>query len=190
MTPADFPSLFDEAYPEPGLNPDFLADDIIENWLYAPLTADEITAIRTRQINPFADDDPMHEVWQPLDPAKWLLPQDRVLPPSYRDFLRWSNGGTFVTGEREFQMLKAEELREYTFLYDVPESLPGCIPFALNGGGCLYLFDLREPPDSTGEYPILFGECGRLSFDDAPKLAHSLIESFRGRTNPEDLLFP
>jgi hypothetical protein len=165
-------ALFDEAYPEPGVPPTYLADNIIEQVVFGPLSEAELKEVRGRH----GPDDP--------DPATWSFPT-RPFPPSYRSFLAWSNGGTFVTGEREFQMLMAQELREYLLLYDVPGLMPGAVPFGLNGAGGFYLFDMRNQPDGQGEYPILFAATDHLIYDDAVALGHSLPDVFRDGTNPE-----
>jgi hypothetical protein len=185
MAISNWCSVFDSAHTEPGLPEQYLADDVIESYLFSPLTDDELCAIRDRQLNPFPANDARHATWRPFDPATWRLPTDRPLPPSYKSFLGWSNGGLFITGEREFGMLKAQELREYMLLYDVPQYMSGAVPFALNGGGCLYLFDVRNPPDASGEYPILFAATDNLNYDDSILVARSFPEVCRGRGNPE-----
>jgi hypothetical protein len=126
--------------------------------------------------------------WSYLD--GWVFPT-RPLPPSYLDFLFWSNGGFFLNGDRELQMLAAEELREYLITYRVPYHLPGSVPFALNGSGGFYLFDLDEPPDESGEHPILFAEARDMKFSELVVVGRSFLEVCRGRTDPgDDLLVP
>ncbi len=44
--------------------------------------------------------------------------------------------------------------------YHVPEYMPLAVPFAFNGGGTFYMFDMRSPP-VNGEYPIVCCGSGR-----------------------------
>jgi hypothetical protein len=80
-------------------------------------------------------------------------------------------------------------LREFLVSYHVPQYMPLAVPFAFNGGGVMYLFDMRDPPASDGEYPILCAHAGCLTFDphDSPKVADSFPEVCRGRFNVERL---
>ena len=68
-----------------------------------------------------------------------------------------------------------------------PEWMPGAIPFALNGGGVFYVFDMRQQPQN-GEYPILMAEAGTLDFEYAKLIGNSFLEVCQGTTNIEDLL--
>jgi hypothetical protein len=158
----DWLRSFDEAHPEPGLPAHFLTDDVLVSYLSAPPTASEVAEVKGRSPH--------------LDPTGWAMPA-RPLPASYRTFLGRSNGGLFVVGDREFHMLKAEELREYLFLYELPATMPGAVPFALDGAGGFYLFDTRDPPDESGEYPVLWANGGSLTYDAAADLGWSLTEA-------------
>jgi hypothetical protein len=169
MADVNWAALFDEAYPEPGLPAEYLADGVIEGYLFAPPTEEELKDLDAREVTPTC-----REI------------AHRQLPPSYKAFLGRSNGGTFVAGDREFAMLKAQELREYLFLYNLPQRMPGAVPFALDGAGGFYLFDLREPPDSNGEYTVLHAPGDRLGFDDAVVLGRSFGEVLRNGRNPAD----
>lgn len=103
----------------------------------------------------------LREAWRPLcdDDAPWLAAPgelDRArgwalagaLPPaSYLDFLRFSNGGTFGSGERRFSsFFEVHTLRGMMLGYGIPEEMPSVFPFAFDGGGVFYAFDMREPP--------------------------------------------
>src|SRR5438874_13679548 len=123
MTPTDWAAVFDHADRNPPLAADLLP--AVSASVSAPLDEGEEAAVR-------AENGP--------DPGFWKFPT-RPLPASYLSFLAWSNGGSFLTGDREFQMLAAEELREYMLNYRVPFHLPGAVPFALDGEGGVYLFD-------------------------------------------------
>jgi hypothetical protein len=168
MTHPTWATLFDEAYPEPPVPPQYLDGSVIEDYLFAPPSGEELKDLVAREVIP----------------TFWENAQ-RLLPPSYKAFLGWSNGGTFVAGDREFQMLKVQELREYLLLYDVPRDMPGAVPFGLDGGGGFYLFDLRGPPDDRGEYPVLFAPSKDLGYESAVVLGRSFEEVLRDRRNPE-----
>jgi hypothetical protein len=95
----DWLSVFDEARPKPGAS-----DAEIERFAAAvgqPLTAAEVKAVNRSQRNPFPKSDPLHAAYRRFDPSAWALPA-RPLPPPYLAFLRWSNGGWFRSGGREF----------------------------------------------------------------------------------------
>jgi len=147
------------------------------------MTGAEVAAINAQQRNPFPPADPLHARWYPFDPSQWRIPA-RPLPPSYRDFLLWSDGGSFRTGERRFDaFLPVGKLREYLLAYHVPQFMPGGLPFAMDGGGGFYLFDLRA--DSIdGEYPIVFAHAGNLGWDDAVPIAQTFPDACRGDTDP------
>jgi hypothetical protein len=116
------------------------------------------------------------------------MPAGRPVPPSYLSFVRHSDGGEFRNGDRLFQMW-GTGLREFLISYHVPQYVPLAVPFAFNGGGVMYLFDMRNPPGADGEYPILCAGSGRLTFDPhhSPKVADSFPDVCRGRFNVERL---
>jgi hypothetical protein len=116
------------------------------------------------------------------------LPADRPVPPSYLSFVRFSDGGHFQNGDRLFQMY-GTGLRQMMLDRDVPEYMPLAVPFAFNGGGVMYMFDMRQPPDADGEYPIICAHAGYLDFDPrySPKVADSFLQVCRGRFNVERL---
>jgi hypothetical protein len=155
--------------------------------VHRPLTQREIADINRGQQNPFPKGDDLYDTYKPFDPSRWRLPR-RPLPASFVDFLCWSDGGEFQNGERLFQFLSAAELRSYLLSYHVPQYMPLSQPFALNGGGCFYLFDMRSPP-LGGEYPILFVGCGALGYDEAVVLGDSFERVVKDGSNPEDVLY-
>jgi len=67
--------------------------------------------------------------------------------------------------------------------YHVPQYMPGALPFAMDGGGGFYLFDLRADA-IDGEYPIFFAHAGNLGWDDAVPVAQTFPDACRGNTNP------
>lgn len=171
MTPTDWDTVFDQADRNPPL-PTGLRDAVSSS-VTTPLDAEEREALSQEKVP---------------DPDRWTFPA-HPLPATYLDFLAWSNGGLFVNGERELQMLAAEELREYMLTYRLPLYLPGMVPFATDGRGNFYLFDLRNPPDAAGEYPVVFaavGDAGAGETAAAVVVAGSFPEVCRGRTDPDD----
>ncbi|HEX8177235.1 MAG TPA: SMI1/KNR4 family protein [Pyrinomonadaceae bacterium] len=144
-----------------------------------PLSENEIAEIKADLLKAKID-------VQLYDPAKWVLP-NKPLPETFLNFLTWNNGGWCRKGEREFGFLGIPDLRSYTLAYMFPAFMPEAVPFALNGGGVFYVFDMREEPDG-GEYPILISASGNLGYEDAKVVAQSFIEVCSGTTNIEDYL--
>ncbi len=183
----DWSSIFDRAKPKPGAT-DRRVEQLVRG-LGRPITHTEYDRIMASQRNPFPKADPMHRRWAPFDPSNWQMP-DRPLPESYLSFVRYADGGEFWSGERLFQMW-GTGLREFLLAYHVPQYMPRAVPFAFNGGGVAYLFDMREPPGPDGEYPILCAGSGNWDFDPfySPLVADSFPGACRGRTNVEALRF-
>lgn len=159
----------------------------LRSFLSAPLTDVECAEIAAVQINPFGRSAPEHATWSPIDPTHWQLP-DCELAPDFKDFLRWSNGGWARTGEREFGFFDIAGIRDYMLRYLFPEYMPGVVPFAFNGGGVFYAFDVRKPTEN--EYPIVAAASGVLDFHSSPILGLKFIDACRGRDNIEDILYP
>jgi hypothetical protein len=178
-----WPAVFATAHPRPGVSEQDLAAALAD--LRRPLSEEEADQIGRSQTNPFPRGDSLHASWRPFDPHRWRLP-DRPLPPSYLSFLRWSDGGAFFNGDRRFDpFLPCGELREYLLGNHIPQYMPGALPFAFDGGGRFYLFDMRNEP-VRGEYPVLYVGAGNLGYEDAVLVAASFIEACRGTTNPAD----
>lgn len=151
--------------------------------LFLPLTGEEVAAITTSQSNPFPASDPLHDAYKPFDPRNWRLP-GTPLPASYLDFLRWSNGGSFLNGDRRFDpVFAANEVRGYLLSYHIPQYMPGAVPFAFDGGGRFYLFDMRQGP-TDGEYPVLFVGSGNLGYADTVHAGTSFIDACTRSTDP------
>jgi hypothetical protein len=171
--PIPWANLFAEAHPTTGAAPSDL--DRLLQALAAPLAAAEVAAIEAAHSR--------DATYRRFDPANWPIP-DRPLPASYRDFLPWSDGGSFRNGSRRFDpFLSADALREYLLAYHVPHYMPGALPFAMDGGGNFYLFDLRSDP-VDGEYPIFFAPAGDLGWDDATPVARTFPDAGRGTAHP------
>jgi hypothetical protein len=152
-------------------------------------TVDEVNR---GQQNPFPVSDPLHPAVRPFDPSNWVLPS-RPLPLTYLAFLRWSNGGWFRTGEREFGFFPTAHptggVREMLLAYDLPEYIPAAVPIAFNGGGTFYLLDLRQPAVGW-EDPVVCAGAGYLGWgpEACRVVADSFLAACRGTVNVDDLL--
>ncbi len=184
MTASDWSALFAESHPEAGAGEETIARLLKTHG--APLSDEEIARVFASQTNPFHASDPMYATWRPFDPERCALPQ-RPLPPAYLDFLRFSNGGSFRNGKRWFDaFLTTDQVRSYLIDYHIPEYLPGAWPFAMDGSGDFYLFDMRAEAGAQGEYPVLFAHAAALGYDEARVVAASFEAACRGTTDPAD----
>jgi len=121
------------------------------------------------------------------DAAKWELPRGD-LPRNYLAFLQWSNGGAFRKGTKWFDpIFQTEEVRGYLLAYDLPERMPGVLPFAFDGGGTFYIFDMRQPP-RDGEYPVLVSHASNLGFGASRQIGVTFLEACQARDDPMSLL--
>lgn len=189
----DWSTVFEYRNPRPGATHRQLADFAIQ--VRRPPTDQEIAEVAARQRNPWRPGDPLHAPYRPIDANRWRMP-DRPLSPDYLALLAWSNGGDFRTGDREFQLSPTDGpdgVRATMLAYELPEYMPGAVPFAFNGGGVFYLFDMRQPGD--GECPVVAAHAGSLGWATHQQcwppncwpVADSLQQACRGRTNIEDL---
>ena len=130
------------------------------------------------QRNAFPKHDPLHASWRPFDPSAWTIPA-RPLPPSYLSFIKWSNGGEFRTGERWFQFFPILDpthgVGEMLLAYELPQYISHALPFAFNGAGTFYLFDMRRAA-KRGEYPIMPSLSGNLGWEEDE--CYQIAESF------------
>jgi hypothetical protein len=182
-------ALFDEAHPEPGASDAEIARFV--RAIAQPLSEAEIGQANESQQNPFPEHDPLHATYRSFDPSAWVIPA-RPLPPSYLTFLRWSNGGWFRSGQREFGFFPTLDptgsMRAMTLAYQLPECMPGALPFAFNGAGTFYLFDMRlEAVDD--EYPIVCSHSGNQGWgpDECFPIARSFEAACRGSENVDEL---
>jgi hypothetical protein len=182
----DWAKVFDESYKQTGASDPALNRFVAS--VLAPLTCEEIDYINRNQRNPFPRTDPMYAHFRPFDPRAWVLPTG-LLPESYLSFLRWSNGGEFRTGEREFGFFDADGARGMLLGYNLPQYMPGALPIAFNGGGIFYLFDMRRPP-VRGEYPVVCASAGNIGWgaDEHAVVAANFPKCCRGKVRVEDLL--
>ncbi|WP_334077144.1 SMI1/KNR4 family protein [Paenibacillus sanfengchensis] len=164
----DWKSIFEVCYTKrPGLREDQL-EEFLSRW-HAPLTELEISE------------------YGPADSKLWRIPA-KPLPASYTSFLRFSDGGEFANGERYFQFFGSAEIRSMLLAYEFPQYMPGAVPFAMDGNGNHYVWDMRADPHDQ-EYPILIASSGNLGFADTVTIAQTFAELCRGTTAAEDLLF-
>lgn len=188
MNPAiNWNNIFDEAYTRSGATEDEI-DEFIATAL-SPLSNEEIETICNSQSNPFPESNPLYATWKPFDPAEWTIP-DRPFPPAYLSLLRWSNGADCRTGENLFQFFPALDsghgVRAMMLGYHVPEYLPGFVPFAFDGCGMFYLFDMRQPAVDD-EYPIVCCHSGCLDLEEAARIADSLVAACYDQWKWEDV---
>lgn len=182
----DWQQVFDEIQLEPPLDTPHI--DAWVDALLQPLSPAEIASINQSQQNPFTVKHPLHATWQPFDPSLWTLP-DRPISQQYRQFLQVANGGWARTGEREFGFFGIDDVRSMLLAYHVPQYMPQALPFALNGGGVFYLFDMRQPARDS-EYPIVCASAGNLGWGDDEHLflAEHFVAACQGKCNVEDLM--
>lgn len=154
----EWDKVFEGAQPKPGASEEEIAQFVAT--VGQPLSAEEVDYVNRSQRNPWPASNPFHATWRPFDPLQWQMP-NRPLPASYLSFLRWSNAGHFQNGGRLFQMF-GTGLRNMMISYNMPQYMPGALPFAFNGGGVFYLFDMRAPAVG-GEYPIHCAHAGSVT---------------------------
>lgn len=110
------------------------------------------------------------------------------LPPSYLDLLRCCDG--IDTGDaRNIQCFELDDVRNMMLSYEVPYYWPLALPFAFDGGGVFFAFDMRNPPDESGEFPIVMCHAGSIGWDKGSgtrKIADSLEQCFREAMQPSD----
>jgi hypothetical protein len=172
----DWSKCFEECYPNPPATP-AERSKLIES-IFLPISPIEAQII--------IDGIPTS------DPCQWKLPS-RPIPKSILSLLAWSNGGEFRTGERWIQLFPAlnpwHGIRAMMLAYHIPHWMYGALPFAMNGGGIFYLFDMRQDA-LNGEYPIVCAQAGNLGFaaDECVRVAESLYELCNGTQNVEELI--
>jgi hypothetical protein len=133
----------------------------------------------------------LYATYRPFDPSRWIMP-GKPLPDAYLGLLRWSHGGWSRSGEREFGWFPTNDAvngaRAMTLAYHVPEYMPGALPFAFDGSGIFYLFDMRREA-VDGEYPVICAEAGNLGWapDQFWPVADTFEAACRGTISPHDL---
>ena len=95
-----------------------------------------------------------------------------------------SNGGAFSIGDGQFDpFFSCTEVRSYLLDYMVPEYLPGFVPFAFDGGGGFYLFELRNG-GATPELPVYYCHAGSLGFDELRIAGTSFLAACQEKGDP------
>ena len=178
----DWASVFDEVHPKPGASDAVIKQFVAE--VLRPMSAAEVREANASQSNPFPKGDSLYSAWKPYDASKWVIPTG-PLPPTYLSLLRWSNGGEFSAGERLYQFFPALDkqhgVRAMMLGYRIPEYMSGAVPFAFDGAGTFYLFDMRRPA-VDGEYPAVTAHAGALGWDEdaCGVIANSFVAAIRG----------
>jgi hypothetical protein len=166
-------SVFDEMHPASPANDAAL--DHFSRAALSPLTQPEIDDLIAEDRRLLAAREGRFAS-RPREPFQWSLPH-RLFPASYLSFLRFSDGGSFRTGERWFDpFLSTAEVRRDLLAYGFPHWLPGLVPFALDGGGSFYAFDMRLPAQS-GEYPIVYCPSGAFFWDDLRPAGDTFLDA-------------
>lgn len=182
---ATWEAVFDTSSKEDGASPELILE--FQRTALQPLSAEEIAEVNGSQRNPFPSTDPLYSAYKRFDAQDWVMPSFGF-PNSYLSFLRWSNGGMFTKGGREFGFFPAINatcgVRSMMLAYHIPEYMKYAVPFAFDGAGTFYFFDMREPPVND-EFPIVLSHAGSLGWeeDDYERLAESFVQALNN-ANP------
>lgn len=98
------------------------------------------------------------------------------LPEEYLSLMQESNGGDFISGEREYQFLSVAEAMDAYECYMFPKFMPFAFPFAMDGNGNFYIFNLRATDACV--YIVSAGDLG-WEEDECLKAAESFIECLK-----------
>ena len=177
MQPIDWASLFDRIDERTAPATAASVSGVLE-----PISSAEVAAVFANLRNPWPPYDPHFSSYTPIDPSKWRLPNPPI-PTGYLDFLAWSDGATWQTGDREFSCFGCKHLREYLLHYHFPEYMAGALPIGLDGGGVFCVFDLRNGPSDV----VWATGSGAIDWDDAVKVADTFVDFGRGTTTVSDV---
>lgn len=177
----DWSKVFKEGDPNPGASEVVIAQFV--DSIRQPLSPEEIADANQSGQDIASHKNPDSPLTQKFDPASWEMPQ-RPLSQSYLSFLRWSDGGSFVNGDREFDFFSTSDsedgVRAMTLAHHFPKHMPGALPFAMEGGGTFYCFDMRAEPVND-EYPIVAARADDLDWKTVLKLADLFEKVCRGK---------
>lgn len=105
------------------------------------------------------------------------------LPHDYLNLIRESNGGDFMSGEREYQFLSTDKIAEYYYAYMFPIYMPYAFPFAMDGCGNFYIFNLRNNDECV--YVTSADDMG-WEEDECVKIADNFMQCLRQKFPPDD----
>lgn len=103
----------------------------------------------------------------------------------YIGFLKESNGGDFLNGNREYQWFLSREVKDSYYAYKFDVYMPFAFPFASDGNCNFYIFNLRSQDNKV--YTIKSSNMG-WDEDECYILAKDFQEMLVQRTSLEDIL--
>lgn len=106
------------------------------------------------------------------------------LPDTYIELLKESNGGDFTTGNREYQLFSAKETLQAYQSYNFSVYMPFAFPFAMDGCGNFYIFNLREKDDC-----IYVVSSSDLEWEECHKIADSFIKCLEQKESLDEIIF-
>ncbi|MGS2740044.1 SMI1/KNR4 family protein [Sinomicrobium pectinilyticum] len=113
------------------------------------------------------------------------IPASLYLPKEFHKLLWYSNGGTIINGDREFDYFSLRGIRYFYFAYGFPKWAPCFLPIAFNGGGVFYAYDFRD----TRHIHLVAASAGNLDYESAVFIGKTLTEVLGKTTNIEDELY-
>ena len=116
---------------------------------------------------------------------------DKIFPISFLNFLKYCNIQEIENGKRYFVFYSLKDIRDLTISYSYPKWLKGGVPFASNGGGKHYVFDMRQN-SINGEYPIYAVDLCNLGWETNGiyLLGNTFLEVVTGKKDVDDLFYP
>lgn len=117
----------------------------------------------------------------------WLYEENfpvTKLCDKYISFLKESNGGGFLNGDREYQWFSSEEVKDFYYSYKFNIFMPFAFPFALDGNGSFYLFNLRRLDNKV--YTVSASNMG-WDEEECYILAESFCEMLEQKTRIDEI---
>lgn len=93
-----------------------------------------------------ATDQEIEELYEWLEQSEF---PSIFLPNDYLDIMEESNGGGYLNGEREYQFFTIKEVMEFYKEFHFSRYMPYAFPFAMDGNGNFYLFNLRKRDEAV-----------------------------------------
>lgn len=109
----------------------------------------------------------------------------RYLPEDYLSLMQESNGGDFTYGEREYQFLSITEVMDAYACYMFSKFMPFAFPFAMDGNGNFYIFNLRAADDHV--YIVNAGNLG-WEEDACFQIAESFVDCLKQEIHTDDFI--